>query len=666
MSDSFSSSPPDSSSSSRFAHFLAPIRDLASNWEIDLASELEDYLHELATLDISFDQGKTQLNFAEAAMLIQGSACVYSAKVEYLYNLLYSTLNCLMDKRRKQTNKTNQTQQNAEEDFTLFYDNETVLLPLDDVVNEGKQIDLLDELSLYLPSERVRIRKPRLPAALAINQQEENKQEFKISQFSIAPTGAVLMESSSLSVSSVGFSSLVFREEREKNTNKQIQQMNNWNLEDLELDGADAFDPADYEGNAKNEELDKENQTANKKVHFAEELCEYHQLPSDQPIIHPSGDDPWILLDPSASDALKAKPFKRIKNHKIPSNKDNNEISLFSLSFSDSLSHSSQPSSLRAPFYPEFSLSYLSLVQDRREAARKKQKLKMKQTRKSTANQKEILLADKTQNELNSMYPDFGDAAVEFDDAPDFPVPNEGAPVNEWENEENQEETSQLTQQLAGTYEDLCREFIESYARSAEKFLESSALNDRVNEWSKRVEPLLQLQEQAKPFEIVEYGNEIVNQLEESQEKSMEFHSVNRNIETSVTEVCRYFLAALQLANNGVLEFQSAEANQIRLKYCEKDQHFASAVENFAVLSQSTQENKKQRKEENSMKQLDDEADKENRGVRKNKQTKNIQEIVDSAPVKKRAKFGKQQTSAVETVEQEGTTRRSTRSTRAK
>jgi len=31
-------------STSRFAHLLQPIRDLAANWDVDLASELEEYL----------------------------------------------------------------------------------------------------------------------------------------------------------------------------------------------------------------------------------------------------------------------------------------------------------------------------------------------------------------------------------------------------------------------------------------------------------------------------------------------------------------------------------------------------------------------------------------------------------------------------------------------
>ncbi len=37
---------------SRFAHLLQPIRDLAKNWDIDIASQLEDYLAEVRTLEV--------------------------------------------------------------------------------------------------------------------------------------------------------------------------------------------------------------------------------------------------------------------------------------------------------------------------------------------------------------------------------------------------------------------------------------------------------------------------------------------------------------------------------------------------------------------------------------------------------------------------------------
>uniref|UniRef100_A0A3P8UAK5 Condensin-2 complex subunit H2 n=1 Tax=Amphiprion percula TaxID=161767 RepID=A0A3P8UAK5_AMPPE len=77
---------------SRYVHLLQPIRELTKNWDIDLASELNDYLDELDEMCITFDGGKTRLNFAEAALLIQGSASIYSKKVELLHNLVFQTL----------------------------------------------------------------------------------------------------------------------------------------------------------------------------------------------------------------------------------------------------------------------------------------------------------------------------------------------------------------------------------------------------------------------------------------------------------------------------------------------------------------------------------------------------------------------------------------------
>ena len=43
---------------------------------------------QIERIKISFDGGKTSMNFAEAALLIQGSACIYSKKV--FHNELYS------------------------------------------------------------------------------------------------------------------------------------------------------------------------------------------------------------------------------------------------------------------------------------------------------------------------------------------------------------------------------------------------------------------------------------------------------------------------------------------------------------------------------------------------------------------------------------------------
>ena len=74
-------------------------RDLAGNWNIDIASELEEYVDDLQGISIDFVDGETNLNFAEAALLIQGSACIYSKKVEFLHALVFKTLELLATRK---------------------------------------------------------------------------------------------------------------------------------------------------------------------------------------------------------------------------------------------------------------------------------------------------------------------------------------------------------------------------------------------------------------------------------------------------------------------------------------------------------------------------------------------------------------------------------------
>eukprot|EP00928_Gymnodinium_smaydae_P023209 TRINITY_DN1923_c0_g1_i1.p1 TRINITY_DN1923_c0_g1~~TRINITY_DN1923_c0_g1_i1.p1 ORF type:complete len:820 (+),score=197.51 TRINITY_DN1923_c0_g1_i1:113-2461(+) len=80
----------------RFAHLLQPVRDLSRIWKMEIAEELEKYLAEVSQLLApsggAGGDGEKRLNFAEAALLIQGSTAIYSRKVELLYQLIYQAL----------------------------------------------------------------------------------------------------------------------------------------------------------------------------------------------------------------------------------------------------------------------------------------------------------------------------------------------------------------------------------------------------------------------------------------------------------------------------------------------------------------------------------------------------------------------------------------------
>lgn len=133
----------------KFLSLIQPIKDLAANWDIDIAENLNDYLEDLEQLKISLDGGQTQLNFAEAALLIQGSTTVYSKKVEYLYQLVLKSLEFITQKKSAPSkaggNKAgaikDQDNQSIEDDILNFGDDPSFLL-LDHLVEEGQNIDM--------------------------------------------------------------------------------------------------------------------------------------------------------------------------------------------------------------------------------------------------------------------------------------------------------------------------------------------------------------------------------------------------------------------------------------------------------------------------------------------------------------------------------------------
>ncbi|KAE8730933.1 putative Plant invertase/pectin methylesterase inhibitor superfamily [Hibiscus syriacus] len=118
-----------------------PGLDLEANWEVDLAKKLEDYLLKICSGEITGsqdDDGHSSVNFAEAALLLQGSVQVYSRKVEYLYNLVLHALEFLSQKRQqdKPNGASDQAEQIAshatsDEDHDKFWD-------LDDIPVEAK------------------------------------------------------------------------------------------------------------------------------------------------------------------------------------------------------------------------------------------------------------------------------------------------------------------------------------------------------------------------------------------------------------------------------------------------------------------------------------------------------------------------------------------------
>lgn len=180
---------------SRFAHLLQPLRDLSKVWKIEIADELEKYTEEVAQLIVTNpEDGLTQLNFAEAALLIQGSTAIYSRKVELLYQLVFQALDLLAVEK----GKTDSSQQPKKGKASLqaglwssIADTEE-LLTIDHLIKEGRNIDL-DQSA---PEQRQAPQR-RVPLFLmARDSAEKRKREFRISSCTVHQTGVYLLQES--------------------------------------------------------------------------------------------------------------------------------------------------------------------------------------------------------------------------------------------------------------------------------------------------------------------------------------------------------------------------------------------------------------------------------------------------------------------------------------
>uniref|UniRef100_A0A803LLW2 Condensin-2 complex subunit H2 n=1 Tax=Chenopodium quinoa TaxID=63459 RepID=A0A803LLW2_CHEQI len=119
-------------------HTVQAHRDLESNWGVDLAKNLEDYLLKICSGEISGrDDAHLSVNFAEAALLLQGSIQVYSRKVEYLYNLVLHALE-FVSQTRSQENVGSTSDQPEASSSHAVHDEEDQFWVSDDIPVDAK------------------------------------------------------------------------------------------------------------------------------------------------------------------------------------------------------------------------------------------------------------------------------------------------------------------------------------------------------------------------------------------------------------------------------------------------------------------------------------------------------------------------------------------------
>ncbi|XP_075365063.1 condensin-2 complex subunit H2 [Mycteria americana] len=558
---------------SRFLHLLQPIRDLTKNWEVDVAAQLGEYLEELDQICISFDNGKTTMNFIEAALLIQGSACVYSRKVEYLYSLVYQTLDFISDKKReKQPSSVGQDGKDA--DATFGAEEEEEFLSLDDIRDSSQaNVDMkkdhqpnavnivpLTPMSLVPPEEAEKRDNPLLSRKGEIL---ASRKDFRMNTCTPHTTGAFLVELAGLSPTclqdrqrkgspgrAAGAQSCVLGGGRESagGGGAPVQALSF--SEDRGAAGPDDDYsreddvPGVLEDDVEMIPAAKERIEAQRSAPRAKGYVLRERAPAEDPKARIKEMlDPWQSLDPFGDS--EDKPFKKGRPFLVPHGLDD---------VVGGKRKRKGPRKLQ-DFVKWFSAAYDDVAADSRKTARKgptfadMEVLYWKRLKERAAAQRKL---------RSGAGPPWTPPPPPCEEELDLPEEERGAECHEGaddfaEHEDVLPEEAALDPHDLSSlgYEELVRRNVELFIANSQKYAQETELSQHVRRWEERMGPLLQEQEERAPFDIHGYGDALAGGCGELG-RWRSFASLVAG--QPPFEVCRYMLASLQLANDYVVE----------------------------------------------------------------------------------------------------------------
>ncbi|XP_029598045.1 condensin-2 complex subunit H2 isoform X2 [Salmo trutta] len=569
----------------RFTHLLQPIRELTKNWDIDVASELADYLEELDEICISFDGGKTTLNFAEAALLIQGSACIYSKKVEHLYNLVYQTLDYINDRNKKKDKQAvtsgedgtdGASSNNANEDDGGFdsLDQDTTDVSLQSEMkneaNTNVNVAPLPPESLIPPEA---FEKQKL---LLISQKGEvlgSCKDFRMNTFTPDALGIIRLF---LASSQSHFL-------RDALSDAPLAPITLFgHQDDAELASGDAMSgvAGDDGGDADAENFLPLEDNGMEMDQGPEKHIDRHQALSEGRVLRERGGvqqlseeeqkkqrkeeeraqtaNMWMLHD--LYDTVgEDKPLKTGRCYKVPpglgdsgkrKRKGPSALQDFWTWYTGTYDPR-EPRLKNGPTYTDLNYIYMSKMKD---------KLK---TRKRILGKTGVFVSDEElrtylqldereerEEELEGLrHHDLLGLLDDLSDNEHDPLTDE-APADFLSGQDFVPDMDGLS------YEDLVKKSVEQFLVNSQGYAQETALSKRVKEWEDKIRPELTYQEVRATFDIHDYGDRIVAALSSVGQRRT-FSSIVHNMDNF--EACKYMLASLQLANDYTVEIDRSE-----------------------------------------------------------------------------------------------------------
>ncbi|XP_019753057.1 condensin-2 complex subunit H2 isoform X3 [Hippocampus comes] len=515
----------------RFAHLLQPIRELTKNWDMDVAAELNDYLEELDEMCITLDEGKTQLNFAEAALLIQGSTCIYSKKVELLHNLVFQTLDYIRDRKHKRGQGAAARDDNGDAAAARRDDNSD---------DDFCELDIEAPGWVDRPEVGVPVKVVPLPPASLLPPESRHKHKFPL----ISAKGEVVWSQKDFRINIFlpGLQDLIYLT-LPSTASAPLQDAGVVDFatgsHEMADDPEGSFLPADGAMEAQQD---------------VDEHVERQQGPGERRRQVPPKDraappacNIWALYDAYAMP--EEKPFKSGKAHKVPAGLD------------DGGKRKRQAAPPLQDFWTWFKQTY---DPPERKLRRGPTCIDLNYIYQSS-------LKSKLSNLKRTNGKEFGTHAVDEDlmrrllEVEDAEAQGKQQdPADGFEADEDEDNHEQETSEAGGvdaspevelSYKDLVRLRVEEMARNCRDYAQQTALSRRVQEWEDQLRPKLLQQEACPAFQIHEYGDRIVSALDGAGRRRA-FSSIVRALDGS--EACRFLLASLHLANEYTVAIDGA------------------------------------------------------------------------------------------------------------
>ncbi|KAJ9549408.1 hypothetical protein OSB04_021951, partial [Centaurea solstitialis] len=515
-------------------HTVQPLRDLESNWAVDLANNLQEYLLKICSGEITGgqDDGQLSVNFAEAALLLQGSIQVYSRKVEYLYSLVLHALEFISQQSQphdQPENSSSQEEQNGSaaapvESDDSFWCSDDVPVDAKNSLDSSHGNDTLLKCCVKPPANLVVLEGDCLDASGDSGELESYllatsdlyRDFILLDACDAAAVNEYLGGNDTVNQTKNGFkggssfgskSRKSFVSPSRRSANKQSASKPSAGKSNVADQNQSEPADRDFKDNEHNMPSQAPECNANMDNEFDmddgfSQPGEYDDSDEDD------DDDPWKPLNPHEQGNLKIKPFKKVKSYKRDWPNPTTKVSI---------TEEFPLAKLHGPISVELHEIWEARCNVNGKDKEPKSPPYYEKLRQS------LVLGDDHGNNKAPFNGGKEDEDDGYDGPPDFDMPEDGYMDDHFNHEKHVDDNTKVDSKEPFEHEDpnahvnledLCRSHLDSLlAATIAETEKQNALAARVSSWKQRIEHNLDEQDSRPPFDIQEYGQRTLDKL---------------------------------------------------------------------------------------------------------------------------------------------------------